>query len=147
MKRILAALLLMSTPALAWERDPGGYIDNYAAQIASYRAAGATKVLDGWYYSAASLWLGYEQACIAPGSDTVAILHPVTDRTTGRRAVTPDSPWNYIVGPENYRRIISRTPWGARLYATASARGCFSSPAPCNFYAAELIAMGTPVCR
>lgn len=143
---IAIAALLAATPASAWERDPGGYIDHYAAQINAYRAAGATKQLDGWYYSASALWIGYERVCIVPGSDTIAILHPVTDRTVGRRAVTPDSPWNHIVSPNLYGALMSRTPWGARLFAEAAARGCFSSPAPCNYSAGELIALGTPVC-
>jgi hypothetical protein len=135
------------TPSQAWERDNGGNIADYAAHIAAYRAAGQIKRMDGWYYSAGALWAGYERACIVSGSDTIFILHPVTNRMHGHPAVTPDSPWGFIVSSSYYGRIMSRTPWGARLFAAASARGCFTSPAPCNFYASDLIALGAPVCH
>ena len=146
---ILAAALCAASPVSAFEIDNGGNVPTYANRIMSYHGV---KRLDGYYHSSAALWLGNPGACIA-SHDTVIILHPVTSRA-GPSAVTRDSPWNGIIPPttsfdlngNSYASTLSRTPWGRRVYQTAAARGCFSNPAPCNFGADELVAMGVPKC-
>ena len=50
-------------------------------------------------------------------------------------------------GPTPYASVMSHTPWGRRVFATAEARGCFADPNGCNFYAQDLVSLGVPVCR
>lgn len=142
---VMALAMCGVVPTQAWEWPKGGYLVDYERAI--NHAAGPHR-LNGWYNSAEMMWLGYRGTCIVPGSDTILIAHPVTDRVHGKRAVTWDNPWGYIVSPAYFQRVISRTPWGAAVFADAQANGCFTSPAPCNYYADQLIwQFGVPVCR
>ena len=166
--RVLALVLslALSSPALA-EMDRGGNVAYYADQVMRWH--GPKRI--GWYYSAAAMWLGNPGSCVDSGS--MIHLHPVTDASRGR-SVPFDNAFNNIISPStpfytardvqtyrvkgkvktrpvnwsySYASVISHTPWGRRVFQNALARGCFSDPNGCNYFAQDLVAMGTPVCR
>ena len=164
--RLALLAFVLSTPALA-EMDRGGNVAWYADQV--MRHHGPKRI--GWYYSAAAMWLGNPGSCVDSGS--MVHLHPVTDPAKARAYNIP-SVWAGIISPHtpfytardvqtvrikgklhtrpvdwsySYASVMSHTPWGRRVFATAEAQGCFADPNGCNFYAQDLVSLGVPVCR
>lgn len=154
MRTILALLLVLSYPALAFDNFRGGKENDGALRVMYAREALGRSPISpdgGWYLSRDTVYVASPLACIVRGTDVQALFHAQVVPGGGMKAVTRDSPWNGVV-PEAqasgwYRAHMQRSPWGSRIYAYVLSAGWLDTPELHTLHAQDLIALGVPVCR
>lgn len=147
--RIFLALCLLSTPAIAFDNFRGGREGSeFVSTLYAREAEGWAISRDGgWYLSRDTVYVASPKACIVPNTDVQALFHAATDWRRTRGPIP--SIWNGIVTGDSdswYRSMMSRSPWGRRIYAEVLRRGWLDTPDYNTLSAPDLIRLGVPVC-